>query len=137
MKKVVLIFALIIITGCSYENPVEPDNEINYSGEYQTNLQEINTVILYVYHDGKMSISGTGNWNGLTFNFTGTVLKKHLIINFSLNKTIAGDLEGSIDGFFDDQGKFLAGGYILRNEYNILQNSISFKLVSKVVPLNK
>ncbi len=137
MKKVVVIFLFIIITGCSYENPVESVKEINYTGEYQSNLEEINSVILYIYHDGKMSISGTGNWNGLTFSFTGTVLNKHALFNFSLKKTNIGDLEGSIDGFFDDHGKFLAGGYTLRNEYNILQNSISFKLVSKIVTLNK
>lgn len=137
LKKVLVIYFIIFITGCSYENPVEPDSNINYSGEYQTNLEETNTVILYMYHDGKIAISGSGNWNGLTFIFTGTVMNKHAVLNFSLKKTNIGDLEGSIDGFFDDHGKFLAGGYTLRNEYNILQNSISFKLVSKVVSLNK
>ncbi len=131
MKKVLLIFIMAGLYACNSESPVEPEKKINYSGEYQTNYQEVQTVILYMYHDGKMSLSGTGNWNGLTFNFQGTVLDKHAILNFSLKKTSLGDLEGTIDGFFDDEGKLLAGGYMLRNEYNILQSAVSFKLVAK------
>ncbi len=131
MKKVLLIFIMAGLYACNSESPVEPVKKINYSGEYQTNYQEVQTVILYMYHDGKMSLSGTGNWNGLTFNFLGTVMDKHAILNFTLKKTSLGDLEGTIDGFFDDEGKLLAGGYMLRNEYNILQNAVSFKLVAK------
>lgn len=131
MKKVLLILFIAALYGCSQDNPVEPEKKINYSGEYQTNYQEMQTVILYMYHDGKMTLSGTGNWNGLTFNFQGTVMDKHAILNFSLKKTSLGDLEGTIDGFFDDDGKLLAGGYMLRNEYNILQSAVSFKLVAK------
>ncbi|MEW6508643.1 MAG: hypothetical protein AB1432_12960 [Bacteroidota bacterium] len=131
MKKILLIFFIAALYGCNQDNPVEPNKVLNYSGKYQTNIQDVQTVLLYVYHDGKMSLSGTGNWNGMTFNFAGTVLNKHAILNFSLKKTSLGDLEGTIDGFFDEEGKSLAGGYMLRNEYNILQNSISFKLIAK------
>lgn len=131
MKKVLLIFLITGIYACNPENPVEPEKKVNYSGEYQTNVQDIQSIILYMYHDGKMTLSGAGNWNGLTFNFLGTVMEKHVILNFSLKKTSLGDLEGTIDGFFDNDGKLLAGGYMLRNEYNILQDAISFKLVAK------
>ena len=131
MKKVLLILIIAGLYSCNSENLIDPEKKINYSGKYPTNYQEIQTVILYMYHDGKMSLTGTGNWNGLTFNFQGTVMDKHAILNFSLKKTSLGDLEGTIDGFFDDEGKLLAGGYMLRNEYNILQNAVSFKLVAK------
>lgn len=131
MKKIFLLILIVGLHGCNYESIVETERQINYSGEYQTKVDNAQTVILYINHDGKLSLTGTGNWNGMTFTFTGSVFNKHVILSFPLKKTSLGDLEGTIDGFFDDEGKLLAGGYILRNEYNILQSAISFKLVAK------
>ncbi|MDQ7816304.1 MAG: hypothetical protein RDU14_04715 [Melioribacteraceae bacterium] len=133
MKKILLIALLITLSGCNYDNIVEVETQRNYSGEYQTSLQNIETIILYISHDGKMSLSGTGNWNGLAFNFAGTVMNKHALLTFSLKKTSLGDLEGTIDCFFDNAGMFLAGGYVLRNEYNIVQSAINFRLVSRAL----
>lgn len=133
MKRLSIIALLITLSGCNFDKIVEVETELNYSGEYQTSLQSTETIILYVSHDGQMSLSGTGNWNGLTFNFTGTVMKKHAVLTFALKKTSIGDLEGTIDCFFDDTGLLLAGGYVLRNEYYILQNSINLKLVSRAI----
>lgn len=132
MKKIFLLLILTGLYGCNYESIIEPtEQQINYSGEYQTKFQDAQTVILYLSHDGKMGLTGSGNWNGMIFTFTGTVMNRHAIMNFALKKTSIGDLDGTIDGFFDESGKLLAGGYILRNEYNILQSAISFKLIAK------
>ncbi len=135
MKRLSIIVLLITLSGCNFDKIVEVEAELNYSGEYQTSLKSTETIILYISHDGQMSLSGTGNWNGLTFNFAGTVMNKHAVLTFALKKTSFGDMEGTIDCFFDDAGTLLAGGYVLRNEYYILQSAINLKLVSRA--LNK
>ena len=133
MKEYKFYLGLIIIViaaGCKESIPVQPPEAPNYSGQYQnlkystTDIEP--TVTLNLQQNGS-SLAGSGTFNDLTFNFTGTVAENHATITFDLLNTNVGDLRGCvIDGYFSSD-YLLAGGYTL--SYQMGTEKIRFRLV--------
>jgi hypothetical protein len=120
---------LLLIVGCKSPGVTDPVTTPNYSGQYQTvpyeSIDDEPTVLLLLANQSD-AVNGTGSWNGITFNFTGTVVDKHVLFTFDLKGTNLNDLSGSIDAFVGtDQS--LAGGYKLWNSGNIIVGPIRFK----------
>jgi hypothetical protein len=122
-------FILLLVAGCKSPNVTDPVSTPNYSGQYQTipyDSTDVEPTVLLLLNDQSSTVSGTGSWNGITFNFTGTVVDKHVLFTFDLKGTNLNDLNGSIDAFVGtDQS--LAGGYKLWNPNNIIVGPIRFK----------
>jgi len=122
-------FILLLIAGCKSPDVTNPVTTPNYSGQYQTipyDTTDVEPTVLLLLANQSNTVSGTGSWNGITFNFTGTVVDKHVLFTFDLKGTNLNDLNGSIDAFIgNDQS--LAGGYKLWNPANIIVGPIRFK----------
>ena len=120
---------LLFIIGCKSPGVTDPVTAPNYSGQYQTipyDTTDVEPTVLLLLANQSNTVTGTGSWNGITFNFTGTVVDKHVLFTFNLKGTNLNDLNGSIDAFVgNDQS--LAGGYKLWNPANIIVGPIRFK----------
>ena len=133
--KTLLIVGLIVIffAGCNSDTINNPIQDSNYTGQYQSVPYESNsqgdpTVVLLLAQSGN-TVNGTGTWNGITFNFAGTIIDNHILINFKLDGTNLGDLNGGIDTYVGDNSSF-AGGYNLFNTTYVLSGAIRFKKVN-------
>ena len=130
-KYFIIVMAYIFVFfGCNSESTTEVVEVPNYTGQYQSVPYESSqggdpTVVLLLLQEGN-KISGTGNWNGLTFNFAGTLLEKHLIVMFVLKGTNYGEINGTIDTWIGSD-KSLAGGFQLWNSLTIINGAIRFK----------
>lgn len=125
-----VIVPLFIMIGCNPDSTTEVVEAPNYTGQYQSvpyessSGEDPNVVLLLSQEGGK--ISGVGNWNGITFNFAGTLVEKHMIVTFVLKGTNYGDINGSIDTWIGND-KSLAGGFQLWNSLTIMNGAIRFK----------
>ncbi len=132
--KTLSIIGLIVIlfAGCNSDTINNPVQNSNYTGQYQSvpysDSQGDPTVVLLLAQTGN-TISGTGTWNGITFNFAGTVIDNHVLINFKLTGTNIGDLNGGIDTYIGSDLS-LAGGYNLFNSSYVLSGAIRFRKVN-------
>jgi hypothetical protein len=122
---------MFLMIGCNSESTTETIDPLNYTGQYQSLAYEPPQpenpiVVLLLIQEGN-KLSGTGNWNGITFNFTGTLLEKHIIVTFVLKGTNYGEINGSIDTWIKND-KSLAGGFQLWNNLTIMNGAIRFKL---------
>lgn len=134
MKKTSYIAALIllILAGCKENQSVAPHVSSNYSGKYANVLYNDNsiepTVTLNLTQNDE-NLSGVGCFNGIEFNFSGTLVERHAVLSFDLLDTNVGDLRGcTIDGYFGDQN-ILAGGYTLTSQFGT--EKIRFKQLEK------
>ena len=135
MKTITLcsiMLMLIFFAGCNSDNINTPVQNPNYTGQYQSVPYDDNagdpTVVLLLSQSGN-DVSGTGTWNGITFNFSGTIIDTHVLLNFRLSGTNIGDLNGGIDTYIGTN-QTLAGGYNLFNSSYILSGAIRFKKVA-------
>lgn len=125
-----VIASLFIIIGCNPDSTTEVVEAPNYTGQYQSvpyessHTEDPKVVLLLTQQGGK--VSGTGNWNGIVFNFDGTLVEKHLIVTFVLKGTNFGEINGSIDTWIGND-KSLAGGFQLWNSMVIMNGAIRFK----------
>ena len=116
--------------GCNPDSTTEVVEAPNYTGQYQSvpyessRGEDPNVTLLLAQEGGK--ISGTGNWNGIIFNFDGTLVEKHLIVAFVLKGTNYGEINGSLDTWIGSD-KSLAGGFQLWNNMVIMNGAIRFK----------
>ena len=135
MKKkffTIVIASIFILAGCNSETTTEVVEAPNYTGQYQSVPYESSqsdnpTVILLLAQEGN-KLSGTGNWNGITFNFEGTLIEKHMIVTFTLKGTNYGEINGNIDSWIGTD-RSLAGGFQLWNSSTIISGAIRFKNV--------
>ena len=114
------LLMILLLTACKENNPVEPAASATYSGQYQNVKYDDNTiqpdVSLTIVQNGDI-LSGNGSFNGILFNFSGTLIQTHMVISFNLINTNVGDLKNCIiDGYFG-ANNFLAGGYTLSYLY--------------------
>jgi hypothetical protein len=128
----IVIASIFVMVGCNSESTTEVVEAPNYTGQYQSVPYESSqadnpTVILLLSQEGN-KLSGTGNWNGITFNFEGTLIEKHMIVTFTLKGTNYGEINGNIDSWVGND-KSLAGGFQLWNSATILTGAIRFKHV--------
>ena len=124
---IAFIFAMM---GCNPESTTEVVEAPNYTGQYQSVPYESSqgedpNIVLLLSHEGN-KLSGIGNWNGITFNFIGTLVEKHMIVTFVLKGTNYGDINGSIDTWIGND-RSLAGGFQPWNSLTIMNGAIRFK----------
>ena len=122
MKKFHIIIATMIIlffiAGCQDQTINEPYNNttVGYSGEYKNvfyNDGKTEPTVELTILQNESTLTGTGYFNDVPFNFTGTLKENHAFITFDLLNTNAGDFNNCIiDGFFGTNNTF-AGGYCL------------------------
>ena len=116
--------------GCNSESATEVVEVPNYTGQYQSvpydSPQIENPDVVLLLAQDRNKVSGTGNWNGITFNFEGTLIEKHMIVMFVLKGTNYGEINGTIDTWVGND-KSLAGGFQLWNSLTIMNGAIRFK----------
>ncbi len=127
-----IIASVFALAGCNQEGTTEVVQPPNYTGQYQsvpyeTPQSEDPLVILLLAQQGN-KLSGTGSWNGITFNFDGTLIERHMLVTFVLKGTNVGDINGTIDSWIGSD-KSLAGGYQLWNSSALFTGAIRFKHV--------
>ncbi len=136
MKRNILIVitAVLLIAGCKNNVDItETPFEVSYSGQYQNVFYNDGTsepeVTLVVLQD-ESELSGVGFFNGISFNFKGSLNNNHGVLKFDLLNTNYGDIKGCyIDGFFGADNSF-SGGYTLSPEFGT--QKIRFKYVGQV-----
>ena len=129
----IAVASIFLFFGCSKEDPTEVVQLPNYTGQYQSvpyqSAQSEDPVVILLLSQEGNKISGTGNWNGITFNFNGTLIEKHILVTFILKGTNLGEINGTIDSWIGSD-KSLAGGYQLWNNTGIISGAIRFKPVT-------
>ncbi len=122
--------SVIILYGCNPGESTEVAVPANYSGQYQSvpyqSSQSSDPLVVILLAQEGNKVTGTGSWNGITFNLNGTIIEKHLLITFMLKGTNLGEINGTIDSWIGHD-KSLAGGYQLWNDNTVLSGAIRFK----------
>ena len=132
-KALMLVMLLgFVFAACKSEDVTSPLQNPSYTGQYQSvpygdSASDPTVILLLTESDN--NLNGTGTWNGIPFNFSGTRINSHVLLNFKLTGTNIGDLNGDIDTYIG-KDLTLAGGYNLFNGNYIFSGAIRFKKVA-------
>jgi len=133
MKKIIYILFIAALVFSCKENISESPVINNYSGQYENTLYNDGSVepeVSLIITQNSSDLTGIGFFNGIYFNFAGTIDGNHAVLSFDLLNTNYGDLKGcKIDGFFGADNS-LSGGYTLLSSMGT--QKIKFQFIGQV-----